>query len=249
MTDLSGKVALVTGSTRGLGRAILERFASLGATVVINHANDHEGASRVGETIAAMGRKAVVIQADMSKVPDIERLFAQAVDEVGRIDIAVANAGVEIIDQTCLAFTEDDYDKLFTLNTKGALFTLQNAGKRVEDGGRIIYIGSSTTNFALEGCGLYGSSKMAPRYLVEVLAKELGHRGVTVNSIIPTATAEAGVFTGGANAHIAEWVRDFRPMKRMGSVDDAADAAEYFAGPLSSFVSGQHLMLSGGAHT
>jgi 3-oxoacyl-[acyl-carrier protein] reductase len=249
MTDLKGKVALITGCTRGLGRAIAERYARLGASIVINHADDAAKADEMAAALGKAGVRNIVVQADVSQVRQIERLFAQTLEKLGAIDIAVANAGIEIIDQPCLQFTEEDYDRLFALNTKGALFTLQNAGRHVRDGGRILYIGSSTTNFALEGCGLYGSSKMAPRYLVEVLAKEIGHRGVTVNSIIPTATANAGVFTGGANSHVEDWVKEFRPMKRMGTVDDVADAAEYFASPLSAFVSGQHLMLSGGAHT
>jgi 3-oxoacyl-[acyl-carrier protein] reductase len=249
MTDLSGKVALVTGSSRGLGKAIIERFARCGATVAINYSSSPVRAAEIVDAVTAAGGKAISIQANMSHMPEIERLFAQTLEKLGRLDIVVANAGVEIIDQPCLEFTEADYDRLFALNTKGTLFTLQNAARHVADNGRIIYIGSSTTNFALEGCGLYGSSKMAPRYMVEVLAKEIGHRGVTVNTILPTAIADAGVFTGGANPHIAEWVEGFRPIKRMGTVEDVADAAEYLAGPLASFVSGQHLLLSGGAHT
>ena len=187
MTDLTGKVALITGCTRGLGRAIAERYAKLGASIVINHADDDARAREMAAVLEKRGVRTLTVQADVSSVSDIERLFAEAHDKLGAIDIAVANAGVELIDQPCVQFTEADYDRLFSLNTKGALFTMQNAAKRVRDGGRIIYIGSSTTNFALEGCGLYGSSKMAPRYMVEVLAKEIGNRGVTVNSIIPTA--------------------------------------------------------------
>lgn len=249
MTDLKGKVALVTGSSRGLGRAIVERFARSGASLVLNHAHDDEGAAAVQSLVQQLGAKAIVIKADLTQVPEIERLFAEAVQHFGQLDIVIANAGVEIIDQPCIDITEEDYEKLFSVNTKGSIFTLREAGRQVVDGGRIIYVGSSTTNFALEGCGLYGSSKMGARYFVEVLAKEIGHRLVTVNSIIPSATKGAGVFTDGANGHVEAWITSFNPMKRMCTVDDVADAAEYLAGPLSSFVSGQHLMLSGGAHT
>lgn len=249
MTDLTDKVALITGSSRGLGRAIAIRYGSLGAKVVVNYAGNEAAARQTVEAITAAGGTAIAMQGDVSQVSDIARLFEAAIERFGRIDIAVANAGIEIIDQPTADFTEADFDRLFATNTKGAIFTLQIAAKHVVDNGRIIYIGSSTTNFALEGCGLYGSSKMAPRYFVEVLAKEIGHRGVAVNSIIPTAIADAGVFTDGANAHINEWVESFRPMKRMGTVDDVANAAEYLASDLAAFVSGQHLMLSGGAHT
>ena len=185
----------------------------------------------------------------MSEVAEIERLFAATLDRFGKIDIVVANAGMEIINQPIADFTEAEFDRLFAINTKGAFFTLQNAGKHVSDNGRIIYIGSSTTAYPLPGVGLYGGSKMAPRFLVEVLAKEIGHRGVTVNSIIPTAIDGAGVFTDGMDDTTREMIQALRPMQRMGSVEDVANAAEYFASELSAFVSGQHLLLSGGAPT
>jgi 3-oxoacyl-[acyl-carrier protein] reductase len=132
------------------------------------------------------------------------------------------------------------------VNTKGAFFTLQEAGRAVADGGRIIYVGSSTTAFPMPGHALYGGSKMAARFLVEVMAKELGARRVTVNSILPTTTQGAGVSTDSVRPAAREFIERFNPMKRMGTLDDVADAAEYLAGPLAGFVSGQHLLLSGG---
>lgn len=106
--------------------------------------------------------------------------------------VVVANAGVELVGRSVLDFTEADFERLFGINTKGAFFTLQKAAKYVADNGRIIHIGSSSTAFPLPGLALYGGSKVAPKFLVEVLAKEIGHRGVTVNSILPTATEGAG---------------------------------------------------------
>ena len=249
LRKLTGKVALITGSARGIGKAIAERYGSLGASVVVNYSTSQRSALETVSNIERMGSPAIAVQADVANVADLERLFAHSLQQFGRLDIVVANAGIELIDQPVVDFTESDFDRLFSVNTKGALFTLQKGAQYVSDNGRIIYIGSSTTAFALPGCGLYGASKMAPRYLVEVLAKEIGHRGVAVNSIIPTAIDGAGVFTDGANAHIHDWVKSFRPMKRMGTVEDVANAAEYLASDLAAFVSGQHLMLSGGAHT
>jgi 3-oxoacyl-[acyl-carrier protein] reductase len=160
----------------------------------------------------------------------------------------VANAGIEIVDQSALDFTEEEFDKLFGINSKGAFFTLQQAAKHVADHGRIIYVGSSTTAFPLPGVALYGGSKMAPRFLVEVLAKELGKKGIAVNSIIPTALAGAGVFTNmEEDAPIKKLMEDsFCPMGRMGAPEDVANVAEFFASDLSAFVSGQHLLISGG---
>lgn len=112
--------------------------------------------------------------------------------------------------------------------------------------GRIIYVGTSNTAFPQPGRALYGGSKIAGQFLVEVLAKEVGHRGVAVNSILPTAIEGAGVFADGVRAEVREFVKSFRPMQRMGTLNDVADAAEYLAGELSAFVSGQHLLVSGG---
>jgi 3-oxoacyl-[acyl-carrier protein] reductase len=137
---------------------------------------------------------------------------------------------------------------LFGVNTKGAFFTLQNAARHVADNGRIIYtIGSSNTAYPLPGYGLYGGSKIAPQFLVQVLAKELGARGIAVNSILPTAIGGAGIFSGDVKPAFLEFIRSFRPMQRMGTVDDVADGAEYLASDLAGFVSGQHLLVTGGA--
>ena len=159
-------------------------------------ANYSTDGKRARETVAEIehaGSVAIAVRADISKVADIDRLFAVALEKFGRIDIVVANAGVELVDQSALDFTEADFDRLFGINTKGTFFTLQKAAKHVADNGRIIYIGSSTTAFPLPGHALYGGSKIAPQFLVEVLAKEIGHRGVAVNSILPTAIEGAGI--------------------------------------------------------
>ena len=177
---------------------------------------------------------------------DIERLFATTIERFGRVDIVVANAGLELVGKPIADVSEEDFDRLFAVNTKGAFFTLQQAARHIADHGRIMYVGSSSTAFPLPGYALYSGSKMAPRFFVEVLAKELGSRGVTVNSILPTVTAGAGLSTDAVRPQASEFIRTFNPMKRVGALGDVADAAEYFADDLSAFVSGQHLLLSGG---
>ncbi|MCF7552288.1 SDR family NAD(P)-dependent oxidoreductase [Pseudonocardia sp. WMMC193] len=249
MTDLSGKVALITGSTRGIGRAIALRYASCGASVVINHRDDDANAAQTVKDAEAVGGRAVAVRADVSKTADLDRLFEDTRAAFGDLHIVVANAGVEIIDQPVLEVTEEQFDRLFALNTKGAFFTLQKAARQVVDGGRLLYIGSSTTCSPFAGVGLYGSSKMAPRYLVGVLALELGKRGVTVNTILPTVIEGAGVFTDiAADDRYHAMNAAMRPIGgRMGRPSDVADAAEYFASDLAGWVSGQHLLVSGGA--
>lgn len=249
MTDLHGKVALITGSARGIGRAIALRYASCGASVVINYCDDEASAARTVRDVEDLGARAVAVKADVSKTTDLDRLFESARDAFGGLHIVVANAGVEIVDQPVLEATEEQFDRLFAINTKGAFFTLQKAAQQVADDGRIIYIGSSTTCSPFTGVGLYGSSKMAPRYLVGVLALELGRRGITVNAILPTVIEGAGVFTDIAeDDRYHKMNAAMRPLGgRMGRPSDVADAAEYFASDLAGWVSGQHLLVSGGA--
>lgn len=248
MTDLTGRVALVTGSARGVGAAIATRYAALGAKVVINYASDATGAQSTAAAIEQAGGEAIAVQADLRDLTQIDHLFDAAISAFAKIDIVVANAGVEIIDQPVLDATEDDFDRLYAINAKGTFFTLQRAARHVADNGRILLIGSSTTSGPYPGVGLYGSSKMSARYLVRVLAMEVGHRGVTVNTILPTVIEGAGVFTNIADDDPFKLQNAARPIGgRMGRPDDVADAAEYFASDLAAWVSGQDLLISGGA--
>jgi len=249
MTDLTNRVALVTGSSRGIGKAIALRYASLGAKVALNYEGDEANAAMALAEVRAHGVDAVAIKADVSKVDDVEHMFTQTLDRFGALDIVVANAGVELIAQPVLEATEEQFDRLFAVNTKGAFFTLQGAARHVADNGRIVYIGSSSTCLPAAGVGLYGSSKMAARYLVGVLTLEVGQRGVTVNTILPTSIEGAGVYTDIAEDDpFRQLMTTFRPIGgRLGRPSDVADAAEYFAGDLAGWVSGQALLVSGGA--
>ena len=246
MNSLTKKVALITGSVRGLGRAIAERYAALGANIVLNYSTDTQAAGEAVSAIEAMGVKVLAIQANIGKPSEIENLFQQAIAEFGKIDIVVANAGIELVDVPVIEFTEQQFDTLFNVNSKGAYFTLQQAARYIADKGRIINVASSTTAFPFEGVSVYGGSKTAPKYLVEVLAKEIGHRGVTVNSIVPYAVDNAGIFTN-PDEPSRKWLIEANPMGRLATVSDVADVAEFFASDLSSFVSGQHLLVNGGA--
>lgn len=171
MNSLKNKVALITGSARGLGKAIAERYAALGADIVINYSKDKASADEVVSNITAMGARVIAIQADVSKVADLEKLFAAAKEAFGKIDIVVANAGIEMVEVPVTEFTEEQFDKVFSINTKGTYFTMQQAAKHVENNGRIIYIASSTTSFPVPGMAVYGGSKNHPeipgRYFIQ----------------------------------------------------------------------------------
>ncbi|GAB7036946.1 MULTISPECIES: glucose 1-dehydrogenase [Catenuloplanes] len=248
MTDLTGKVAVVTGSSRGIGKAIAQRYASLGASVVVNYANDQDNALRTVKEIEEAGGRAIAVRADVSRLPDIDVLFRAAVDTFGSLDIVVANAGIEIILQPVAEVTEEEFDRLFAINTKGAFFTLQKAAELLSDGGRLINIGSTTTVSPYPGMGLYASSKAAALKLVEIMALELGPRDITVNTVLPSAITGAGVFTDVTVGDTFHQMNETRPLGgRPGTVADVADAAEYFAGDLAAWVSGQTLVVAGGA--
>lgn len=248
MNSLNNKVAVITGSARGLGKAIAERYAALGADIVINYSRDKASADDVVSNIKAMGANVIAVQADVSKVADIERLFKEAKDAFGKIDIVVANAGIELVETPVTDFTEEQFDRVFGINTKGTYFAMQQAAKNVADNGRIIYIASSTTSFPVPGMAVYGGSKTTPRYLVDILSKEIGHRGVTVNSIIPFAVDHSGIFAeADSYPALRKQLLDSCPMGRLAEVEDVANVAEFFASDLSSFVNGQHLLVNGGA--
>jgi 3-oxoacyl-[acyl-carrier protein] reductase len=168
MNNLKNKVALITGSARGLGKAIAERYAALGADIVINYSRDKIAAEEVVSNIKAMGSGVIAIQADVSKVADLQKLFTEAKAAFGKIDIVVVNAGIELVEVPVTDFTEEQFDRVFSINTKGSYFTMQQAAKNVEDNGRIIYIASSTTSFPVPGMAVYGGSKSTPRYLVDI---------------------------------------------------------------------------------
>jgi 3-oxoacyl-[acyl-carrier protein] reductase len=233
MTDLKNKVALVTGSARGIGTSIALRYAAKGANVVVNYSRDKESADEMVREIAALGVRVIGVRANVANLGEIEASFQEALATFGKLDIVAANAGIEAIDLPVVDVAEEVYDRLYGLNLRGAFFTMQQAAKTVADNGGIIYIGSTTADLPLPGIGLYGSSKVGPRYLVRVLALDFGSRSITVNGVNPTAIDGAGVFTKtGDNLEMRAFLKENIPMGRMGTAEEVADAAEYFAGDL-----------------
>ena len=246
---LKGKVALVTGSSEGLGRAILEKFASQGADVVINYHSDTAGAAQVQKTVEDTGVRALSVQADASSPDGIKQLYDAAISEFGKIDIVVANAGIEKVNISVADFTDDDFELLNRINTKGSFYVLREAARRVSDNGRIITISSNTTTVPQIGVGAYGSSKIATNYLVRVLALELGPRGITVNTVIPGPIDGAGIFTDpNVNVEYRASLVATIPLGRMGTVQDVAGVTSFLAGDDASLITGQQLVADGGMH-
>jgi 3-oxoacyl-[acyl-carrier protein] reductase len=246
--SLKGKSALVTGSSKGLGRAIALRFAARGADVVINYSKDQSAGDEVRTAATATGARAISVRADVSKVEEIEGLFQTALKAFGKIDIVVANAGIEKVNIPVVEVTEADFDLLMRINTKGPYFVMQAVARHITDGGRIINISSSSTARPQPGLGLYGTSKSAPKYLVRVLSQEIGHRKVTVNSLVPGPIDGAGIFTGISDSDpYKKRLLETVPIGRLATAEDVADVAEFLASDQSFFITGEEILMNGGS--
>ncbi|WP_405056568.1 SDR family oxidoreductase [Kribbella sp. NBC_01505] len=245
---LQGKTALVTGSSKGLGRAILLRLAGQGANVVVNYSRDESAAAEVQAAAEALGVRAITVAADVSQVDGISRVFDAAVEAFGQIDIVVANAGMEKVNVPVTDVTEEDFDLLFRVNTKGPYFVLREAARRIADNGRIVTISSNTTTVPQLGVGLYGTSKVATGYLARVLALELGPRGVTVNTVVPGPIDGAGIFTDPANDEYKKSLVAMVPIGRLGTTEDVAGVVAFLTSDDAGLITGQQLVADGGMH-
>jgi 3-oxoacyl-[acyl-carrier protein] reductase len=239
--SLKGKTALVTGGSRGIGRSIGERLAADGAIVVINYARNEQSAHEVVNAIQAKGGKAVAIQADVSKPAEVRRLFKEAEKAVGPLDIVVANAGV-YLSKPLIENTEADYDYVFDINTRGVFFTLQEAARRVRDGGRIIAVSTGGTKLVFPNAALYLGSKAAVEQFVRTLSRELGARNVTVNVLSPGFTDTDMLSDDQMRAYGAS----LSPFNRIGTPEEVADVSIFLAGDASRWVTGQNLQAGGG---
>ena len=237
---LEGKAALVTGGSRGIGRAIVERLAADGATLVINYARNKTQAQELVNSITAGGGKATAILADVSKPAEVQRLFKEAEIAVGQLDIVVANAGVHIA-RPLIENSEAEYDYIFDINTKGVFVTLQEAARRLRDGGRIIVVSTGGTKMHFANMSLYLGSKGAVEQFARSLALELGPRHVTVNVLSPGFTD-----TDMLPDQYREYGASLSPFHRIGTPQDVADVSAFLASDASRWVTGQNIQAGGG---
>lgn len=244
MKNLDNKVAIITGSSRGIGKAIATRLAKDGAAVVINYSHSADKAEAAVNEIEQNGGKAVAIGADVSKVADLERLFEQTVDKLGKVDILVNCAGV-VVYKPIVEVTEDDFDKIMAVNVKGTYFSCQQAAKRMADGGRIINISSTTTALMLPTYSAYVASKGAVEQISRVLCKEVGDRGITVNIVSPGPT-DTPLFRKGKTEEQIEHFGDMAALGRIGQVEDIADATAFLCTDDARWITGQNIRVNGG---
>ena len=244
---LEGKVAVVTGASKGIGAGIAKALAAEGAYVVVNYSTSKAGADQVVSDITSGGGKAVAVQGDVSKQADITRLFTEAKNTYGRLDVLVNNAGVYQF-APLEDVTEEHFHKQFNLNVLGLLLTTKEALKLFSSsGGSIINISSAVTTLTPPNSSVYTATKGAVDSITGVLAKELGARKIRVNAINPGLIATEGTHTGGfSEGDMKVWFEATAPLGRIGQVDDIAPSAVYLASDDSKYITGETLSIAGG---
>jgi 3-oxoacyl-[acyl-carrier protein] reductase len=241
---LNGKVALVTGASKGIGRAIALRLAKDGAAVVVNYSGSVQQAQETVALIEKVGGKAIPVQADVSKVGDVKRLFDACFEKFGRLDILVNNAGV-MFTKPVVEVGEEEFDRLFAINVKGAFFCCQEAARRMAEGGRIINLSSSTTALMLPGYAAYVATKGAVEQFSHVLAKELGPKKITVNVVSPGPT-DTELFSQGKSEDQKQRFAQMAALGRLGQPQDIADVVALLASDDARWITGQNVRANGG---
>jgi len=244
---LKGKVAVVTGASKGIGAAIAQHLAAEGAAVVVNYASSKEGADRVVAEITGKGGRAVAVQADVSRPADIQRLFAEAKKAFGRLDVLVNNAGIYEF-APLEAVTPEHFHKQFDLNVLGLILTTQEALKHLgAGGGSIINISSVAATAAPPATSVYSATKAAVDAVTRSLAKELGPRKIRVNSINPGMVETEGVHAAGiSDSDFRRQVEAQTPLGRIGQPRDIGPAAVFLASDESGWITGETLHIAGG---
>lgn len=244
---LAGKVAVVTGASKGIGAAIAKHLAAGGASVVVNYATSKAGADKVVSEITSAGGKAVAVQGDVARKADIERLFAETKKAFGRLDVLVNNAGIYEF-APLENVTEEFFHKQFNLNVLGPLLAAQAAAKQFDSaGGSIINISSVASTLGFPNASVYSGTKGAVDSITRSLAKELGPRGIRVNAINPGMVETEGTHSAGiAESEMRKQVEAQTPLGRIGKPQDIAGAAVFLASADSSWITGETFVISGG---
>jgi 3-oxoacyl-[acyl-carrier protein] reductase len=247
MNGLTGKVAVVTGASKGIGAAIAKGLAAAGAKVAVNYASSREGADRVVAEITGAGGKAIAVQGDVAKSADVRRLFAETKKAFGSLDVLVNNAGIyhfAPLDE----ITEDDFHRQFNINVLGLILSTQEAARHFgPNGGSVINISSVVSSNQEPNSAVYSATKAAVDSITRVLARELGSKKIRVNSINPGATETEGLHSAGIVG--SDYEKQFlanTPLGRLGQPDEIASTVVFLASPESGWITGESIRVSGG---
>ncbi len=244
MNTLLKKAAIVTGSSRGIGAAIVRRLSADGFAVAVNYAGGASAAATLVQEIESAGGQAITVQADVSDPKAVQRLFDAAETAFGGVDVLVNNAGI----MKLARFAEADdatFDQTIAINLKGVFNGLREAARRLRDGGRIVNFSSSVVGLYQPAYGIYAATKAAVEAMTHILAKELGPRGITVNAIAPGPVATE-LFLKDKDATTIEAIRRMNPFGRLGEVEDIARVVSLLVDPDGGWINGQVVRANGG---
>ena len=238
--SFKGKVALVTGGSRGIGAGIVRRLASDGASVAFTYSSSEEKALQLVREIESLGGKALALKADSADAEELQSAVIKATESLGPLDIFVSNAGI-LMRGTIDTYSLEDFDRMVAINIRAAFIGIQAAARKMKDGGRIIVIGSNTAiRTAFPGGSIYSMTKAALTGLVRGAAIDLAPRAITVNNVQPGPTATD------MTSAVAEMVKPLIPLKRMGDISEIASFVSYLASEEAGFITGASLTIDGG---
>ena len=242
MSNSNVKTAIVTGSSRGIGRAIALRLAKDGANVVVTYHSSQNKAEEIVKEMTDLGVDAIALQVNVRDIESVRDMFSKAIDRFGTVDILVNNAAGKNIFKPTVQMTFQEYDSMFDI-TRGVYFALQEAAKQLADGGRIISISTGGTSMATPGGGAYAGSKAAVEQFSNCLSKELGNRQITVNTVAPGVTDTDGMVLEEeqANQLISQ-----TPLRRLGKPDDIAAVVAMLVSDDAGWITGQNIRATGG---
>jgi 3-oxoacyl-[acyl-carrier protein] reductase len=244
MTDIKGKVILVTGSSKGIGAAIAKALAAQGATLIVNYASTRTYADDVVSDIINNGGKAIAVQADVSKPTDVKHLFDTAISQFGQIDILINNAGIAIY-KLIKDTTDEDFEQIFNINVKGTFNTMREASTRLSDGGKVINFSSSVTRLMLPTYGIYSSTKAAVEQMTKVFAKEMGNRKISVNSVSP-GPVNTELFTQGKTEDTIARLASMSAFNRIGETEDIVNVISFLISNEAKWITAQNIGVNGG---
>jgi len=244
MKTLKGKVILVTGASRGIGASIAQKLGLCGAKVIVNYAGSKEAADQTVSEIIKQGGEAIALQADVSNSAAVKELFDAAIRHYGRIDVLVNNAGI-MITKLLKDTTDEDFSLQFDVNVKGTFNTMREAATHLADNGSIINFSTSVNRIMLPGYSTYVATKAAVEQLTRVFSKEVGGRGINVNSVSPGPT-NTELFTKGKPQEVIDRLAALSAFNRIGEPDDIAQVVAFLAGDDAKWITAQNIGVNGG---